>query len=49
MGASKPFSPQVRERAVRLVQEHQGEYETQWAAMTSIASKIGRLAETLRV
>jgi transposase-like protein len=48
MGASKPFSPEVRERAVRLVQEHQGEYETQWAAITSIASKIGCSAETLR-
>jgi transposase-like protein len=48
MGASKPFSPEVRERAVRLVQEHEGEYETQWAAITSIASKIGCSAETLR-
>ena len=48
MGASKPFSPEVRERAVRLVREHQGEYPTQWAAITSIASKIGCSAETLR-
>ncbi|GJG89816.1 transposase [Gemmatimonadetes bacterium T265] len=45
---SKPFSPEVRERAVRLVLEHQGEYATQWAAITSIASKIGCSGETLR-
>jgi transposase len=42
------FSPEVRERAVRLVREHQGEYETQWGAISSIASKIGCAAETLR-
>jgi transposase len=42
------FSPEVRERAVRLVQEHRADYETQWAAITSIASKIGCSAETLR-
>ena len=48
MGASKSFSPEVRERTVRLVREQQGEYPTQWAAITSIASKIGCLAETLR-
>ena len=48
MGTSKPFSPEVRERAVRLVREHQGEYPTQWAAITSIAGKIGCSAETLR-
>jgi transposase len=43
------FSPEVRERAVRLVQEHQGEYPTAWAAITSIASKIRCAAETLRL
>lgn len=48
MGASKPFSPEVRERAVRLVREHQDEYPTQWAAITSIAGKIGCSPETLR-
>ena len=42
------FSPEVQERAVRLVQEHRSEYETQWGAITSIASKIGCSAETLR-
>ncbi len=42
------YSPEVRERAVRMVVEHQGEYPSQWAAMQSIASKIGCTAETLR-
>jgi transposase len=42
------YSPEIRERAVRLVHEHQGEYESQWAALESIASKIGCSTETLR-
>jgi transposase len=42
------YSPEVRERAVRMVFEHQAEYESQWAAINSIASKIGCTAETLR-
>jgi transposase-like protein len=41
------FSPEVRERAVRLVQEHRGEYPSQWAAVQSIAPKIGCSAYTL--
>jgi len=39
---------EVRERAVRLVLEHRDEYETKWAAITSIAEKFGCSAETLR-
>jgi len=42
------YSPEVRERAVRLVFEHQGEHASQWAAIGSIASKIGCTPETLR-
>jgi len=38
----------VKARAVRLVLEHQGEYPSQWAAIESIAAKIGCPAETLR-
>ena len=44
----KRYSPEVRERAVRLVQENQGGHESQWAAINSIAGKIGCTAETLR-
>ena len=42
------FSPEVRERAVRMVFEHRGEYASEWEAMGSIASKIGCTTETLR-
>jgi transposase len=49
MTKARRFSPEVRERAVRLVREHQAEYATQWEAITSIASKIGCAAETLRL
>ena len=42
------YSPEIRERAVRMVLEHQSEYESQWAAMESIAAKIGCTTETLR-
>ena len=48
MNKMKRYSPEVRERAVRLVFEHQGEHESQWAAIESIASKIGCTPETLR-
>jgi len=44
----KRYSEEVKERAVRLLQEHQAEYESQWKAISSIASKIGCTAETLR-
>ncbi len=48
MNKSMRYSPEVRERAVRLVFEHQGEHQSQWAAIASIASKIGCTPETLR-
>ena len=48
MNKSIRYSPEVRERAVRLVFEHQGEHTSQWAAISSIASKIGCTPETLR-
>ncbi|EPO3191161.1 IS3 family transposase, partial [Escherichia coli] len=43
------FSPEVRQRAVRMVLESQDEYDSQWAAICSIAPKIGCTPETLRV
>jgi transposase len=46
MNKSKKFSPEVRERAVRLVQEHRGEYPSLWAAIESIAPKIGCVPQT---
>ena len=48
MGRPSKFSPEVRERAVRLVVEQQDKHESQWAAIVSIAGKIGCNAETLR-
>ncbi len=45
---SARYSLEVRARAVRMVLEHQNDYPSQWAAMNSIASKIGCTGETLR-
>ncbi len=47
MNKSNKFSPEVRERAVRLVQEHRGEYPSLWATIESIAPKIGCVPQTL--
>lgn len=48
MGKENRFSPEVKERAVRLVYEQQKELESQWAAIRSVASKIDCSPETLR-
>ncbi len=42
------YSPEFRERAVRMLLDQQGAYEVQWAAMNAIANKVGYTAETLR-
>jgi len=47
MNKPNKFAPEVRERAVRLVQEHRGEYPSLWAAVESIAPKIGCVPQTL--
>ncbi len=48
MNKAKRYSPEVRERAVRLLFEHEKDYRSRWAAAVSIASKIGCAPETLR-
>ena len=47
MNKTNMVSPEVRERAIRMVQEHRGEYPSLWAAVESIAPKIGCVAQTL--
>ena len=47
MNKSNKFSPEVRERAVRMVREHRGDYPSLWAAIESIAPKIGCVPQTL--
>jgi transposase len=48
MGRQSKFSPEVRERAVRMVLDGRDQYPSQWAAITSVSSKIGCKGETLR-
>jgi transposase len=48
MGRQSKYPAEMRERAVRLVFEQQGNHESQWAAIVSVAEKLGCTAETLR-
>ena len=48
MSKQTKYSPEVRERAVRMVQTHQHDHPSLWAAISSIAAKIGCTGETLR-
>jgi transposase len=48
MSRPRKYSSEVRERAGRMVVEHQGEHNSQWAAISSIAGKLGVHRETLR-
>src|SRR5680860_81323 len=48
MNTQRRYPREVKERAVRMVLEHEGEYDSQWAAISSVAAKLGMTAETLR-
>ena len=48
MNKATRYSPEVQERAVRMVSEHQADHDSEWAAIVSVASKLGCSAETLR-
>ncbi len=49
MSKATRYPPELRERAIRLVREHRDEHPSEWAAIQSIAGKLGMTAETLRV
>ena len=48
MSRQSKFSPEMQERAVRMIEESRGEHESQWAAIRSVAAKLGCTTETLR-
>jgi transposase len=48
MGRPSKYAPELRERAVRLVQEHTDQYPSQWAAIRSVGEKLGIRTESLR-
>ena len=48
MSKAKRYSPEYRERAVRMLLDHKSEYDSEWAAVTAIAVKLGCTPETLR-
>ncbi len=49
MTRTNRYSPEVRERAVRMVVEHLDDFSSEWAAIISVSSKLGVMPETLRV
>lgn len=49
MGTGMRYPQELRERAVRLVREHRGEHRSEWAAIQSVATKLGMTPETLRL
>ena len=48
MGKINRYAPEVRDRAIRMVTDHRGEYPSQWAAIQSVSQKLGMTPETLR-
>jgi len=49
MGRATRYPPELRERAMRLVREHRDEHPSEWAAIQSVAGKLGMTPETLRL